>query len=388
MKNEIKYENGVITLNEVHFLHQKDRAQKQFQHLTKEIKLNKNSIDNFVLNIKRNTEICSQDGVPYKHIVFPAKPVIYRDEFKKIGIDITPIFSDAHKLNNVIYPILEKEDYDYNDTHTNEIGTIKIIKKLSKFLKLPLLPDPILTDVVRQGDLDVKLKKSIVKKTKRFLGFYKESLFKQEHYTTQHSLEGNTGHIDFLYNPYAIKNKRLLLFGDSFFRTKLKIYSSIFSEVIYLRSPYIIEEVYNILKPDFVLTGNAERYLTDVSFYKESPPWFLVFLTPKFNSKELDIRDSQAFKLLFSGRYDKEYIRNFSSRTKEITSNKEILKSIEDIDINNIGDVDYLRDISLLYKNEFSDDILIKILTKAHNKRPNGPYIKKLLHEQINLSRR
>lgn len=88
--------NDVITFGKVLFLQQKDRAQHQFQLLMGEVALKTKMIDNFQKNMTHNVSIAKREGFEYKHIVFPCKPIVFRERFQSIGVELNPIFSDKH----------------------------------------------------------------------------------------------------------------------------------------------------------------------------------------------------------------------------------------------------------------------------------------------------
>ena len=85
----------------------------------------------------------------------------------------------------------------------------------------------------------------------------------------------NDGMIDLLFNPKAAIDRTLLLFGDSFFRMMRKQFSAVFSKVVHLRSRFFHREMVTLISPEYILTGNAERYLSDVQPAQEAPAFSL-----------------------------------------------------------------------------------------------------------------
>ena len=126
-------------------------------------------------------------------------------------------------------------------------------------------------------------------------------------FTTNSALSANSGTILFYFNALAKFNKRLLVFGDSFVQSCLPILSNYFSEIIFLRSPFIIPDLADNLEPDFILTSNAERYLTSIQNAKAKKPYFLHYFSTQFNPKNFEPTHLEALIALFSGRYSHEY---------------------------------------------------------------------------------
>lgn len=371
----LEFKNGVVIFGENLFLHQDGVAQQQFEYLTGNLKVSKVAIESFKENISHNKNMSYQYGFDYRHVVFPAKPVLYADEFKKIGVDINPIFGKEHASDAVIYPMLTKNDYDSDDTHTNQFGVFKVIADVLYDLGYSSLPIPILKSIESSGDLAVMCEQSAIKK-KIVVGFldYLNNTSKIERYSLAPYLIGNTGRMEFIFNPYGVINKRIVLFGDSFFGSKLNIFERLFTEVVFFRNPYVIEDVVKCVSPDIVLTENAERYLVDVPCVKDSHPWFMNYITNKFDSSKIPKSTTNAFNVLFSGRSSKIYQNNFGVKKCNIVRKLDLLRDINESEIINEADIDYIRDAAIQYENidiKFS----LKLMLLANKLRPEGPYI-------------
>lgn len=275
-----------------------------------EVSINPKNKANFQRNIEHNLSIAKREKFDYKHIVFPAKPNIYREHFKKIGVDLTPIFNKDFYHSDVIYPNLNVEDYHLHDTHINDTGSFKVISSVLKEFGYPSLSEPTFIAAKKVGDLMGMLGKDIFEDVQVINGFSGLS-FEPREFTLSAALTGNTGDMKILFNPQALYNRRLVLFGDSFFEFGLRVYVSLFSEVIYLRKPYILEDIVKILEPDIVLTANTERYLSSVPDCNKDKPWFMNYLSKKFNSKLLSEENRNAFEAMFSGKDSVLYQKNF-----------------------------------------------------------------------------
>ncbi|MGO2278644.1 MAG: hypothetical protein ACTH5U_07505, partial [Pseudomonadales bacterium] len=177
----------------------------------------------------------------------------------------------------------------------------KVILQVLKVLGYSDLPNPLFTNDKKRGDLMKMLGRNDLEDIKKIIGFT-DLPFELLEFNLDTALKGNTGDIKILFHPDAFYNQRLVLFGDSFFEFGLKVYSLLFSEVIYFRKPYILDDIVKILEPDIVLTSNTERYLYNVSDCHRDKPWFINYISKRFNSELLDDTDRKAFEVIFSGR--------------------------------------------------------------------------------------
>jgi hypothetical protein len=154
-------------------------------------------------------------------------------------------------------------------------------------LNYPLLPKSIFETGNIKGDLASMLNMFELEKVQNFVGF--EGLIHNSSriFSLKEALKSNTGDLAYHFNPYALHNRRVVLFGDSFMRSSLHIFSQIFSEVVYMRVPYILEDVVRVLEPDIVLTSNTERYLYNVPNCYKASPWFLNYISSAYNSSSV-----------------------------------------------------------------------------------------------------
>lgn len=299
----LRFESGVVENKGVLFLHQEDNERGQFQYLLGNKVVPYESRLNFFKNINGNHKFTKSRGILYKHVIFPSKPYTYRKTFKALGVGIKKISTnDVYEHKDVFFPDLNFEEYDADDTHINDIGLFKIIYSLVDELFGFKLPDPVYESIIGVGDLGKMIDAKAIEK-KRFLTFKKVVKREADYvFSLKKNLKGNSGHIDIHLNSSALMTKRVVIFGDSFFRSSLHILNQIFSEVVYFRCPYIIPDIVNSLVPDAVLTGNAERYLINVPDASKPRPYFLNFLTANFNSQKISRADTEFLELFFSGR--------------------------------------------------------------------------------------
>lgn len=374
---QFEFSNGVVKINDELFLHQENRLHGQFEYFLGKKLISDKSVKNFKSNIERGVALSEELGFKYLHIVFPSKVSVYKELFSSFDCKITPMFSQLHEHSHVFFPPFTHEHYDSVDTHTNHIGIVYLLNCISERFNYEKGTNPIWKSKMVGGDLSIMLKTGLKCKTMRFNGFGSQCNMKEiKYYSIANALDGNTGQFEYTYNRYAVNNLRVVLFGDSFFRSRLKIFSSLFSEVVFFRNPYVLEDVVRNLTPDIVLSGNAERYLADVPDCMSDEPWFLNYLKPNFNSQNVEPEALLAFKRLFSNKKLSQY----GIHIKTVKNDIESLNSLDANDISNPSDIDFIRDIAVEYEKE-NFSLSFRLMKIAHRLRPGGLFIKEKLKE-------
>lgn len=288
---QLSFKNNVLIFNEVLFLYQSHES-CQFQYLLGNKKVDQENIDIFQSNIESNINLSKRYGFLYKHIVFPAKATSFKPRFKNLGLNIQSLFSKDHENNAVYYPQLKNMDFHKEDTHCNIFGDLKIIYAiLEEFFPNTVLPNPILKNEVHKLDLARNIDDNYLgSQIQVLIGVNNITTKKQKNYSIANALSGSSGTVSYAKNPNAYYNKRILLFGDSCFQQIMwDVFCSLFSEVIFFRNPYVMEDIVMTLQPDIVLSCNAERYLIAVPNAQRPIPWFLHYLSPEtFNTQKVD----------------------------------------------------------------------------------------------------
>ena len=375
--------NGVLKIGDKLFLEQKNHAQQEFSFLKGDSTISREAIEIFKSNMRHNSQEAIKNGFEYCHIIFSSKALAFRDLFEKFNISLNPIFSSYHKSDNVVYVDFDKADYFDDDTHINPCGMLKVLDVVFSRFGLDLELFPIYREYIGLGDLGkmAGLSPTSKQRVEGFEGFI-NTTDQIERYSLSNCLKGNTGHIDYHFNPYSPLRKRLILFGDSFFRQHLDIFERVFSEVIYMRNPFIITDVVNVLSPDIVLTGNAERYLVNPPKFDCSKPWFVNYLTTKFDSKRLEKRDIEAFESLFSGKNSKAFKKFMKYRMGTISGLEENVINLTESDLKNDVDVNLARDSAIFFEKR---DLITSayLMRLAHSKRKNSKFIKSKLEEYL-----
>lgn len=256
------------------FLFLYNGGHKQFDFLTKRIVPNEASRTNFFNNIKSRARYCLSEGIGFLHVVFPSKPVVmadflpmnvgqieslYRSEYERF-------FRDDELSEKILFPdeLLQsvlrsgRKPYFRQDTHLADFGKLAIYHDICKRFGFEER-DFTFNERVFKGDLAGRLG----------LEGVVESFFVVDDnffiFDNRSSLPGNTDNVVIVKNLDLSDGPRLLVFGDSFWKDMLPLFAQNFQEILYIRSPSFHKEIVPFFKPDFIFTGNAERYLSSVS---------------------------------------------------------------------------------------------------------------------------
>jgi hypothetical protein len=378
--------NDILNIEGYLFLKQTKRAQEQYSHFTREKKLTENALKSFSDNIYHNNKYCEDKGISYCHVVFPAKMIALNKLFSKKNITLFPLFNQRHELKNVYYPLQQmvpSEHYSKTDTHINDRGSAAILDFLLAKIGINCA-EPQFGSTKQFGDLGIMINHP-VEEVEKIIS-YNNLIPHVKHYSLSPALSGNTGDLDYYLNSNYISNNRVLLFGDSFFKNSISIYSYFFKEVIYIRNTFILTDLANILAPDIIFTGNAERYLVTPPNVNCFRPFFANFLTGNFNSKKLTRETQTAFHYLLLGRENPEFKRWLFNKRISIPKQKLYVKNLDKItesDVKTDTDVDFCRDTAVKFEN-ISFEISRRLMRIAAVKRPDGEFIKQKLEEYKN----
>jgi len=239
------------------------------------------SVANFSTNVSSRLEFCQSIGAVYKHILFPDKQSILIEEFPVKNIRCLGEYyfeKQPQAFKDVVYPIVilrkePKEIFLQLDTHMSDFGSAVVLEEILKAVgmfdakAMKELYASINLEVKINGDLGNRFSPPLTQRAIKL-----RSPWKYFHAISANQL--NDGLVDILINPKAVMDKTILLFGDSFFRVMLKHFAWMFSKVICFRSRFFHPEMVQLIKPDVVLTGNVERYLSNVETDKEGFPFF------------------------------------------------------------------------------------------------------------------
>lgn len=251
-------------------------GQKQFDYLLGEAIVENKSVNNFHRNIENRVIFCEKNEILYRHIVFPSKPLVKFD-FLPLGCSNVKSVFDEYYNNNApvlnkhcIYPLdkLIFSDklcsvFQKLDTHNSDFGSLEIAKAIFQDLSLNINFDDYIDCFEKKyvkGDLSRMIGSDIVNQ-ECFIKLNPANIYS---ISNREFLKGNTNDVNIMHNFDSISNKRVLVFGDSFFKGVLRFLLVYFKEVMYIRSEFFHKDIVDSFSPDVVLTGNAERYLSKV----------------------------------------------------------------------------------------------------------------------------
>ena len=302
-----RVENEVLlTYNGVAFL--AGGNHQTLKYSTGELSPSAESMRTFSDNIKARSQHTDARAIPYAHVVFPDKQSVLVNEFPfhpvvKLGETyLDRISTDA--AVRTVYPADDLRAVDGAcmplDSHLSDIGSLVVLRQMLNAVgvdqshALTMIEQRIVKPRRWPGDLGSKLDPPL----------FQEVLTLAPDWELLELNSGggfNDGMIDILFSPHASVNKTVLLFGDSFFRMMLKHLSGVFTRVICLRTRFYHREMVELIEPDIVFTGNAERYLSHVDSDENAIP-FMLYRPVRGIAEQLDPAFLEAWRSITSPR--------------------------------------------------------------------------------------
>jgi hypothetical protein len=261
----------LLTQNNIAFLIGGNHAVLKFA--TGELTPSDESLAAFLNNIASRVAQARSASSAYLHVIFPDKQSVLSDDFPiqplhRLG-DAYMARVDSDLRPHVLWPADQLKCQVENpflplDTHMNDHGSLEVLRMMLQAIEMSAdaALERIESRIVRpqcwQGDLGSKFNPPL---------FQEGMLLAPDWPQMQFRSPGgfNDGMVDIVLNPQAQVDKTVLLFGDSFFRMMLSHLSAVFSRVICLRTRFLHPEMVTLIRPDVIFTGNAERYLSNVT---------------------------------------------------------------------------------------------------------------------------
>jgi hypothetical protein len=308
------HEDVLVTENRTLFLIEGNHS--VLKYITGEIIPTEDSVQNFHKNISFRKTYCDSKNIVYRHVIFPDKQSVLTDEFPiKNTYCLGEYYLNSLKNTNtnIIYPINALKSAEHTaflplDTHMNDYGSTVAIGEILKsigYFDQSVIDDIyacITDEVTYSGDLGGRFSPPLTQKAIRL-----KPTWKQFHFISSNKF--NDGLVDVLLSPNAAYNKTLVLFGDSFFRVMLKHLTRFFSKIICFRTRHFHDEIVTLIKPDIVLTGNVERYLSNVASDAERVPFFYFnYMRPDTTPTEQTFLDAYRALLTPDSTFSKAYI--------------------------------------------------------------------------------
>lgn len=256
--------------------------QQPLQYATGELTPSPESLRVFARNLTARSQDTAARGIAFAHVVFPDKQSVLTEEFPfqpvvRLGETYLDQLPEA-LASRVVYPVSELRQQPASclplDTHLSHTGSLVVLRNMLSAVDIvaPEALDRVAGRITKprrwSGDLGSKLLPEQ----------FQEALHLDPDWTIEEFNSGggfNDGMVDVLLSPEAPVNATVLLFGDSFFRLMLRHLSGIFTRVICLRTRFYHREMVELIEPDIIFTGNAERYLSRVYSDENALPFAL-----------------------------------------------------------------------------------------------------------------
>lgn len=263
-----------------------------FEYAFGERKVTKASLGHFSDNICARRKLANTFAIPYRHIIVPDKQSVLSDLVD--GADVTIRLGEEYRTDalagDVLYPLetlraLGANAFMRTDTHLTSRASVALARMIYHELT---------GETVGEEDDGLEAALTVRKSWVGDLGSKltppreADELFLHRTWGRIYSnnLTANDGLIDLHLNPGALRQAKLVIFGDSFARGIGQPLSRLFSEVLFLRSRFVHPEMVWLAQPDYLLSQNVERYLANVTPDTEAPPFFLYPNLPKAKSEK------------------------------------------------------------------------------------------------------
>jgi hypothetical protein len=180
-------------------------------------------------------------------------------------------------------------------------GTLCVVKQLLDDIDPHLFGQIILYQTKRivSGDLAKMIQSAEVSEEIYLQPMLSDTTpFIVKRFDNHNTLKGNGGRVTIQYSLDCITQKRLLIFGDSFFYAALHLLAPFFKEILFIRTPFFYKELVKLFKPDIIFSVNAERYLQSTPYDLDSN--FFFFENYFKNTYKPDLIFSEAFSAQLS----------------------------------------------------------------------------------------
>ena len=352
--------------------------QNQFDYLRGIEKVKDKSVNNFIDNISSRSDYFNELGIVYKHLIFPSKPLLKQEYIPDMYSNISSLFVSYYKdklggyESNVLYPLdyLKKVEKKHStfpkySTHYSDFAYLEISNILLIELGFEPIPKEFLSVSKKdiRGDLAIMLKIS----DKNEEEIFNIKSIKNYSIGNRKFLPGNTNDVQIIHNEEAITKKRIIIFGDSFFKGTLDFLTIYFYDILYIRSTFIHKDIIDNYQPDIVLSGTAERYLSNVKSDNKANN----FLLALYGDKQF-CPNNEYIKALTAYMSYKNYYYLYEEWLDEIKTYNKKLKIRS-----SFKDADILREVALYFESCDDLETAFKIMKEALKLRPDGPLIKK-----------
>lgn len=197
------------------------------------------------------------------NLICPEKLVVYEEKLDNFELDCNRAALKLTDKASVIYPVVtlkggksDQDTYPKTDTHFNDFGAYLVIKRVLEHWGIQWPFQPVWKSQMVRGDLGIKLNPVAESDKLTLINWWPVG-------TVSNGLS-NRGRIIYYKNDHG-NDRRLLIFGDSFSAVNLaKMFTGVFSEVLFVNSLSLDQFVVDAFKPNYVLFEWAERFLREV----------------------------------------------------------------------------------------------------------------------------
>ncbi|WP_311269007.1 hypothetical protein [Sphingobium sp. WCS2017Hpa-17] len=305
---DIEIKNGVI-IGKKGELFLADGQHRPLDFITGKVDVSEASIMNFQANLVARAEHAAGCGARHVHLVAPDKHTVLKDSFP---IDDPIILGDIYRQRvraPFLFPTeklreLEHGGYGFADTHWNWRGRLAAVEDVVLGLGLDetMVREQVeaLTKLIRPraedvaGDLGKRFKPPITQANETLAVNWKVHKFDNQ------VTSGNDGRMNLLISEHPNAQGRIVIFGDSFIAQALSLFTAFFRDILFCRTQYYHKEIMVGARPNYVLTENVERYLSNVRPDEEAPPLLLMAML-RGNPVNYEKKDLEAFSAVLSG---------------------------------------------------------------------------------------
>lgn len=242
------------------------------------------SVSRFAANIESRRRACDAQGIPYLHVLFPDKQSVLTANFPisdPVCLGEAYLQRASAVSDMVLYPrsFLQRSGPDVfqkTDTHLSDRGTVIVAKAVMDRLFDSRHEEAItafLADIRHSmewvGDLGRRFDPPIGEVRKVYRGDHRTKWFHNG------IVGGNNGLVDIRFNAHPVYDKRLLMFGDYFGRELCRFLSLLVREIVFLRTPFFHQEMFEQIQPDVVISENVERYLSNCTPDADRPAFMM-----------------------------------------------------------------------------------------------------------------
>jgi hypothetical protein len=258
---------------------------RTLDYLTGKVMASEADINLFASTMRLRLQHAEGCGARFVHLVAPDKHVVYEDSFpKQIAYSLGRDFSSKSTFK-FIYPeqqlrsLIQDRVYRKTDSHWAAAGNIEVARLVAEAFGFGSVE-------LEEGRED--LVRSLRKVQKGYIGDLGSKLDPMQSedlailspqwdvQNFSNNVSGNEGAFQLVNSGHGASRGRLVIFGDSFIFQTLPALSRYFKEILCCRTRNYHKEIVSMARPDFVLTENVERYLSDPIDDRKAAPFFMI----------------------------------------------------------------------------------------------------------------